>query len=129
VSFKPERLAPVLVHSVSAYLHNPIEYCRKRFPRSRIPVGNAEQDGLINRVAEQQGSRIAYGALPRAYHAGFVGYHRSGAKLTGSIDQQADRILAMTTEEMNAAAHSYPDHQVVDLDAKPGPPTRMIIWP
>lgn len=129
VSFRPERLAPVLAHCVSAYFSDPIGYCRKHFPRSRIPRANAEQDGLINRVVEQARGRIAYPALPRAYHAGFVGYHRKGATLTGTVSQQADQILAMDTAEMNAAAHSYPDHQVVDLDARPGLPDRLIAWP
>lgn len=129
VSFRPERLAPVMAHAVPSYFSDPIGYCRRHFRRSRIPVGNAEQDGLINRVAEQSGARIAYPALPRAYHAGFVGYHRKGEVLTGSISEQADQILAMDSARMNAAAHSYPDHQVVDLDARHGEPTRMIAWP
>lgn len=129
VSFRPGQLAPVLAHAVPAYFHDPIGYCRRHFPRTTIPTGNAEQDGLINRMAEWNGLRTVYPALPRAYHAGFVGYHRSGEKLTGTVEQQADRILAMGTEEMNAAAYSYPDHQVVDLDACPGLPTHMIAWP
>lgn len=129
VSFKPERLVPVLAHSNPAYFSNPIKYVTRHFPRSRIPRGNAEQDGLINRVVEQSHGAVIYPALPRAYHAGFVGYHRKGESLAGTIEQQADRLLAMTTEEMNAAAHSYPDHQVVDLDARPGAPTQMIVWP
>jgi len=136
VSFRPWQLSPVLEHATSAYFSNPIAYCQRRFPRSRIPRGNAEQDGLINRVVEQQArvsegrsGHVAYAALPRAYHAGFVGYHRRGETLTGTVEQQADRILTMTTAEMNTAAHSYPDHQVVDLDARPGEPSRMIAWP
>lgn len=129
VSFRPERLAPVLAHADRPYFRDPVTYCKRQWPYSRIPVANAEQDGLINRVVEQMGATVAYPALPRAYHAGFVGYHRKGATLPGTIDQQADQLLAMTTAEMNAAAHSYPDHQVVDLDARPGAPTRMIAWP
>lgn len=129
VSFRPERLAPVLSHAVPSYFSDPIGYCRRHFKRSRIPHGNAEQDGLINRIAEQSGARIAYPALPRAYHAGFVGYHRKGETLGGTVSEQADQILAMDSARMNAAAHSYPDHQVVDLDARHGEPTRMIAWP
>jgi hypothetical protein len=129
VSFRPERLAPVLAHAVSAYFSDPIGYCRRHFRRSRIPAANAEQDGLINRVVEQAGARVAYPALPRAYHAGFVGYHRKGETLTGSVAEQADQLLAMDTARMNAAAHSYPDHQAVDLDARPGPVNRLISWP
>lgn len=129
VSFRPERLAPVLAHAVPAYFSNPIAYCARRFPRTRIPRGNAEQDGLINRVVEQGKGTVIYPALPRAYHAGFVGYHRQGETLVGSIGEQADQILAMDTARMNRAAHSYPDHQVVDLDARPGLPDHMIAWP
>lgn len=129
VSFRPERLAPVLAHTVSAYFSDPVGYCVKHFRRSRIPRANAEQDGLINRVVEQAGARVAYPTLPRAYHAGFVGYHRKGEALVGSVAEQADQILAMDTARMNAAAHSYPDHQVVDLDAWRGPVDRLISWP
>lgn len=129
VSFRPERLAPVLAHAVSRYFSDPIGYCRRQFRASRIPVGNAEQDGLINRVVERAHGHVVYPALPRAYHAGFVGYHRKGAALAGTVSEQADQILAMDTAAMNAAAHSYPDHQVVDLDTRPGEPTRLIAWP
>lgn len=129
VSFRPERLLAVLAHATPAYLRDPVTYCRRQFPRTQIPAANAEQDGLINRVVEAARAEVLYPALPRAYHAGFVGYHRKGLTLLGTVEQRADKLLAMTTEEMNAAAHSYPDHQVVDLDAHTPPPTRMIAWP
>lgn len=129
VSFRPHRLAPVLAHAVSSYFSDPIGYCRRQFRASRIPVGNAEQDGLINRVVEREHGSVVYPMLPRAYHAGFAGYHRKGAALAGTTEEQADQILAMDTAAMNAAAHSYPDHQVVDLDARPGIPTRVAVWP
>lgn len=129
VSFQPDRLAHVVGHAVRSYFNNPVGYCRKRWPDSTINPANAEQDGLIHRMIEADGVSTTYPAAPRAYHAGFIGYHRRGAAPSGSIEERADRILAMTTEEMNAAAHSYPDHVVVDLDGDRKPVTQVISWP
>lgn len=129
VSFRPEKLSLVLPHMTGQYFRDPVHYCRRRFPRSRIPAANAEQDGLLNRIVEEQLLPVTYAARPRAYHAGFVGYHRKGAALSGTVEDQAAQLLAMSTEQMNAAAHSYPDHQVVELDARPGSATRVISWP
>jgi hypothetical protein len=129
VSFRPGQLARVLPHIRPQYFRNPVAYCRLHFRGSQIPPTNAEQDGLINRIVESERLKVAYAARPRAYHAGFVGYHRSGATLAGSIEDQAAQLLAMTTEQLNAAAHSYPDHQAVDLSARPGQATQVISWP
>lgn len=132
VSFRAAALRPVLEHITPAYLANPIAYCRQHFPRSRIPIANAEQDGLIHRVIEAAGGRVAYAARPRAYHAGFVGYHRAGQPaLTPGIcvTAAAQSLLAMDSAELNRRAHSYPDHYAVDLDATLPPLTRVIRWP
>lgn len=129
VSFRPDMLAAILPHVTPAYFRDPVTYCRRTWPRTTIPAGHAEQDGLIHRIIEARGAMVAYAALPRAYHAGFQGYHRKGLKLVGTPDQQADRLLAMGTAELNAAAHSYPDHQAVDLDARPGEIRSVMVWP
>lgn len=132
VSFRAEMLASVMKHAVSSYYHNPIKYCRRAFPRTRIPVGNAEQDGLINRVVEASNARIAYPTVPVAYHAGFMGYHRNGepALVPGkSVQAAATELLSMDAAELNRRAHSYPDHQVVDVHAKHTPPERVVGWP
>lgn len=129
VSFRPAMLALAKPHMIPRYYKTPVEYCRAKFRSSRIPPANAEQDGLLNRIVEAGGLNVAYAARPRAYHAGFVGYHRKGATLTGHVHDQADQLLAMTTEQMNAAAHSYPDHSVVALDDCTGEVSRIITWP
>lgn len=130
VSFRPERLNDLLFpHIQPQYFRDPVGYCRRRFPHTRIPVANAEQDGLLNRIAEQMRLSVVYPTAPRAYHAGFVGYHRAGERLLGLPEHQADRLLAMTTEQLNAAAHSYPDHQAVDLHTSLGEVTQVISWP
>jgi hypothetical protein len=129
VSFRPEQLRRILPHLAPLYFRAPIAYCRKTFPHSTIPEGNAEQDGLLNRIAEKHGLQVAYACRPRAYHAGFVGYHRNGAALKGTVHEQASQILAMDSAEMNAAAHSYPDHAVVSLDEPLPRVSRIITWP
>lgn len=129
VSFRPELLEKIVPHAVPAYFMNPIGYCHRRWPHSRIPAGNAEQDGLIHRVIEAEQGVTGYPFSPRAYHAGFVGYHRKGLQLQGTLAERADRLLAMTSEDLNGAAHSFPDHVAVDLDARRGPVTRLAEWP
>lgn len=131
VSFRPAILAGILKHAVPRYFSDPIAYCRKHFPRTRIPAGNAEQDGLINRMCEAAGGKVVYAARPRAYHAGFVGYHRDGepALVPGrSIARAADLLLGMDSAELNRRAHSYPDHQAVELDVLLAPISRVIDW-
>lgn len=129
VSFRPARLAAAMVHAVPAYFANPIGYCRDAFPATTIPVGNAEQDGLLGRVAEAHSWQTAYTAVPRAYHAGFYGAHRNGQRLSGTVEQRSRQLLAMGAHELNAHAHSFPDHTTVALDAVRAPLSKVITWP
>lgn len=131
VSFRPERLLSVLKHVGSMYYSNPVAYCQRTFHGTKIPHGNAEQDGLINRVVERAGAHVTYGAHPRAYHAGFIGYHRNGEDFRAGtpVATAADWLLGMGAEELNRRAHSYPDHHVVELDAERPPPDHIVAWP
>jgi hypothetical protein len=129
VSFKAERLKAVLPHARSTYFAQPVTYCRRHFPHTAINPNNAEQDGLLHRLSENAGLSSVYPAVPRAYHAGFSGYHRKGKLPPGGVDARADRILAMTAEEMNERAGSYPDHATVPLDGFRLPVDRVITWP
>lgn len=129
VSFRPDKLEAIRQHLVPGYFYNPIRYCQTNFPNSLLPKNNAEQDGLLDRLVEASGTGVAYPWTPRAYHAGFIGYHRNGLQLPGSPSAQADRLLAMTANELNAAAHSYPDHVTVDLNVVAGPITEAVAWP
>lgn len=116
VSFRPETAQQVVRHGTPLYYGDMVAYCRKTFPGSVIPPGHAEQDGLFNRVRESSGGLTVYPAQPRAFHAGFYGYNRTGTKLGGSIERRSAKILSMTTEEMNAMAGLMKDHEVIDLD-------------
>jgi hypothetical protein len=129
VSFRPIRLHAILPHLVRAYFTNPVQYCARIFPASAINPNNAEQDGLLERLMEHAGLATVYAHAPRAYHAGFVGYHRKGSSPPGDIEQRARAILGMSAEQLNAHAHSYPDHTTVPLDTPRQPPTQVIPWP
>jgi hypothetical protein len=76
-------------HVRREYFQDPSAYCARHFPSSQVGAGYVEQDGLIRRVQEAQGERrpIAYPYRPRAYHAGFIGYHRAG-RLEGSLRER-----------------------------------------
>lgn len=116
VSMRPETAARIVEHDRAAYYGNMVGYCRATFPASVIPPGNAEQDGLVNRIRESLGGVTVYADKPRAFHAGFHGYNRKGRELTGSVEERSARILSMTSEEMNRMAESIRDHEVIDLD-------------
>jgi hypothetical protein len=128
VSFRPERLAPALAHARQPYFQRPIVYCRRAFPHTGINPANAEQDGLLHRVMEAEGRTTLYAAVPRAYHAGFVGYHRHGQLPPGGVEARAAAILAMGDDELNRRAHSFPDHATVPLDAVRQPVDKIIFW-
>lgn len=117
VSFRPHVAERAVAHEKPVYYGNMVTYCQKVFPGSAIPPGHAEQDGLINRIRESMGGKTIYTSRPRAFHAGFYGYNRSGTKFKeGSVHDRSKRILSMTTDEMNAMAGLMKDHEVIDLD-------------
>ena len=129
VSFRSDFLASILADVGNEYYSNMVAYCQAKFPMSRIIAGHAEQDGLLHRKQEALGRATVYGAVPRAYHAGFVGYHRKGNMMAGSIEERAKAILLMSAEEMNTRAISYKDHTPIDLDKERSSVSRTLVWP
>ncbi|QJD53620.1 glycosyltransferase [Streptomyces phage Kela] len=128
VSMRPENVEKAVVHNKPVYYGDMVNYCKRNFPGSLIPPGHAEQDGLINRVRERERGVTVYPAQPRAFHAGFYGYNRTGTKLGGSIERRSAKILSMTSEEMNAMAGLMKDHEVIDLEENlPAGPVREAL--
>jgi hypothetical protein len=76
-------------HVTRDYFADPRRYCERHFPRSHIGAGYVEQDGLIRRIQESAGevNPIAYPYRPRAFHAGFFGYHRGDA-VQGTLQER-----------------------------------------
>jgi hypothetical protein len=78
-------------HVCMAYMKHPKRYIRREFPHSRIGLGFVEQDGLIRRIQEGSELPIGWPCVPRAFHAGFYGYNRSGG-LAGSLEQRIRQL-------------------------------------
>lgn len=124
VSFQADTVRYVLgAVAGSDYFEQMVETLARLFPNTSLPRGQAEQDGLFDRVLEElshrDGTGMAYPIVPRAFHAGFVGSNRSnGRALTeGSVEDRGKRLLAMSQDEMNALADpSYRDIVRCDLE-------------
>jgi hypothetical protein len=129
VSFRPDTLRQVVEHARHDYFARPVAYCARLWPNTAINPNNAEQDGLIHRMIEASGRPTVYPFSPRAYHAGFVGYHHKGAVLVGTVAERAATLLRMSTAELNAASYSYPNHVAVALDAIRKPVDQVVAWP
>lgn len=129
VSFQRRILYRLASYAQDGYFRDPVGFCRAVFPDSRIPAPHAEQDGLLNRIRESHGLKTVYPDVPRAYHAGFVGYHRAGDALTeGSAAERGQRLLAMDAEELNRRAEGpWKDHETISLDEVRKGPEREIL--
>jgi hypothetical protein len=122
-----EFIAP---HVCRAYFERPVDYCLRRFPASRLGQRFPEQDGLIRRVQERQGERrpIAYPYRPRAFHGGFIGYHRSG-RLRGSLAQRIRTVgrVIYNSETMRQAIEN-PEHIADSVPVPLETPPWQSLW-
>lgn len=59
------------------YFRQPLTYVKLHYSKSVLNNSFCEQDGLIRRILEHNGLSVAYAHVPRCFHAGFYGYHRS----------------------------------------------------
>jgi hypothetical protein len=122
-------------HVRRQYFEDPSRYCAQHFPASRVGAGYVEQDGLIRRIQEAQGERapIAYPYRPRAFHAGFIGYHRSG-RLQGKLAARIQQVggIIYNSETMRQAIEN-PEHIAdsipIPLDTPPWQTLRLSPLP
>jgi hypothetical protein len=85
-----ELIAP---HMTMGYFRKPKRYLQSQFPANSLSLAFAEQDGLIRRIQEVSRQLLVYPCVPRAYHAGFYGYHRAGG-VDGSL---AEKVLKLAS--------------------------------
>lgn len=86
----------VLPHANTRYYSNPITYCTQHFT-SIFGEGFAEQDGLIRRIKETLKLPILFAEVPRAFHAGFIGYNRNrGKKIQGNLINRINFVRNVT---------------------------------
>ena len=102
------------------YLSHPKRYLRRQFANSQVGLGYVEQAGLIRRIQEFSGRKIAYPTAPRAFHGGFYGRNRAGGvegALTERVDQLAQVIYNPIAMRQAALTEQYADDsEPVPLD-------------
>lgn len=64
-------------HHDMRYYRNIKGYCLRYFPDSVLKGQWTEQDGLQRRIIEKNKLKVAFSSVPRCFHAGFYGYHRT----------------------------------------------------
>lgn len=92
VCFRREKLAAVIPHACAAYYSDSGGYILRTFPSNRFGDCFTEQDGLIMRVMGETNGVTAWPYVPRAYHLGWYGYHRSGAHYAGRLEERVQRL-------------------------------------
>ena len=130
VSWKPSHLDRIIPHATLKYYLHMGGYCRQHFPRSSKADTHTEQDGLIGRVVERDNLVGMYPFVPRAYHAGYVGYNRNGKRVDKRLplQERIDQILSMSEEEMNSRA-VIKDITMCDLSGRSEPDQLSLVEP
>lgn len=120
VCFKKEVLTKiVLPYAKEDYYRYNTDYCIKTFPKSILRRNWCEQAGLIRRIQEVSGLRIAYPYVPRAYHAGFYGKNRMGI-IGGTLTNKVRMIRSIIFDHSMMRKHSnqkeyYEDSKPIEL--------------
>ena len=78
-------------HHDMRYYRNIKGYCLRYFPDSVLKGQWTEQDGLQRRIIEKNKLKVAFSSVPRCFHAGFYGYHRS-VKVAYDILSHEDKV-------------------------------------
>lgn len=102
-------------HDKTEYYLDPIRYLTRLFADSRFKTSFHEQDGLIMRLIGQVSGKVAWPCVPRAWHVGFWGYHRTDRQPFWNGSGLADKIrflgeiLTAPSELAKLSAGSYGD--------------------
>lgn len=100
------------------YFSSPVAYCKKKFPDSIIGSFFVEQDGLIRRILEISGKKVAFPHVPRGFHGGIYGYNRRDNDISRlNFEQKVETIkrIAFNKEELK----SYVKHPEYYTDSEP----------
>lgn len=112
-------LDEIYPHFNDAYLTDPNGYCFTRWPQSVVGKRFTEQDGLIRRILEVSGLKVAYPCYPLAYHAGFYGYNRQPDVMRKSYDEKLKLIREVCFDvDMMDKYSVYKDSVPIELTRK-----------
>ena len=111
----------IVRHSIPDYFSSLSPYLVRTFPHSWMGAERAEYDGLIHRVMESVRGDCAFPVEPRAFHAGYYGYHRLGREPKGTLAERISKFRELTcdagmVESLNALGDMYPCVEVGQWD-------------
>lgn len=112
VCWRRESLGPVIEHARPEYYNDLDGYIGRTFPGNRFATDFSEQDGLIMRVMWETRGFTTWPYVPRAYHMGYYGYHRTnGRRPNGFWRQKLDAIKATLhdAEQLKIVAPDFGD--------------------
>jgi hypothetical protein len=112
VAWKREALSRIILHAKEDFYSNMKGYILRTLPNT--PLGDifTEQDGLIERVLWKSGKKAVFPYASRAFHLGFWGYHRSGPRPTGFLEEKLEglrKLLADPATYTNYNCNPYGD--------------------
>lgn len=120
-SFKLNQVAKFLPHCNGAYYGNMWDYLKNHFKGPKVTAFQGmwcEQDGMLNRFMAQNDLLGIFPYIPRAYHAGFYGYNRTGQPISPNLSlfERIIALLSMTEKEMNDRASNPQFKDITQCD-------------
>lgn len=126
-SYRPQRVDRILRRLRPNYFPAMWDAMVEEFGEKNTARTGPLYDGVMANDMAQGRQHVVFPFAPRAYHAGFEGLSYGDMALTGSVQEQADAILAMSGEELKARCTlEGARFRPVDLDRKRGPVTRVL---
>lgn len=128
-SFRPERIEAILRRLRPNYFPEMQAAMVEEFGEANTLRTGPLYDGVMANDMAACGAPGVFPFVPRAYHAGFEGISYGPTTITGSPDEQADRIIQMTGPELKALCTlEGARFRPIDLDHNPGPVTKVGEW-
>lgn len=115
-SFTAPALTEAMGFFTRDFWNNPRKFLAETFPHSTMSSDTwTEQDGFFMRIREILDRPSVFPCVPRGHHAGFVGYNRPGPSFDLPLEEAAEKIRSLSTEELNRLSGHHEDFHASDL--------------
>jgi hypothetical protein len=117
VCFPNNSLSYIVPHARHEYYSDMNGYVNKEFKNSRFSGEFAEQDGLIIRIMGYWNGLTAWPYVPRAFHAGYYGYHRlDSAKPMGDLEERIKDFKDIMFDEVALSVLNPNNADIIPCD-------------